>query len=41
MQQKLNDKHGAKSLNDTRVTPFQKLTPLQAIYAYGASQYGV
>jgi hypothetical protein len=31
----------AKSLDDIRATHCPKMEPLEAIYAYGVSQYGV
>jgi hypothetical protein len=31
----------AKYLDDKRVTPYPKMSPLEAVYAYGVSQYGV
>jgi hypothetical protein len=31
----------AKSLDDTRAAPCPKMQPLEAVYAYGASQYEV
>jgi hypothetical protein len=31
----------AKSHDDTRVTPCPKMSPLEAVYAYDVSQYGV
>jgi hypothetical protein len=31
----------AKSLNDTRATPYPKMPPSEALYVYGVSQYGV
>jgi hypothetical protein len=31
----------ANSLDDTRATPCPKMQPLEAVYAYGASEYEV
>jgi hypothetical protein len=31
----------AESLDDIRVTPYSKMHPLEAVYDYGVSEYGV